>query len=149
MRTMRARFQPAQVQRIIATLPAIESLAADAEVTAGTGRVVTLTIEIHPGQPNRASRLSSTPIRASRLEPGGFPLRTCISTLYASVTNHSEREQERPEFEISFAKNRIQAYSQHKYPRQNVQNSRERILVGSIAFEMPPRKVILRGNDRS
>jgi len=52
MRTMRARFQRAQVQRIIAALPAIESLAADAEVTAGTGRVVTVAIEIHPGQPN-------------------------------------------------------------------------------------------------
>src|SRR6202035_1502617 len=41
----------------------------------------------------RASRLSSAPVRANRSEPGGFPLRTCISTLYASVTNHSEREQ--------------------------------------------------------
>src|SRR5580698_3071503 len=40
----------------------------------------------------RASRLSSAPVRANRSEPGGFPLRTCISTLYASVTNHSERE---------------------------------------------------------
>src|ERR1700686_2498625 len=45
----------------------------------------------------RASRLSSAPVRANRSEPGGFPLRTCISTLYASVTNHSEREQ-RSEF---------------------------------------------------
>src|ERR1700693_1782117 len=41
----------------------------------------------------RASRLSSAPVRANPSEPGGFPLRTCISTLYASVTNHSEREQ--------------------------------------------------------
>jgi hypothetical protein len=41
----------------------------------------------------RASRLSSTPVRVSRPEPGGVPLRTCISTLYASVTNHSERKQ--------------------------------------------------------
>src|SRR5580700_3488299 len=52
MRTMGARFQRTQVKPIIAALPAIESLAADAEVTAGTGRIVTVTIEIHPGQPN-------------------------------------------------------------------------------------------------
>jgi hypothetical protein len=42
----------AQVKRIIAALPAIESLAADAEVTAGTGRVAVTTIEIYPDQAN-------------------------------------------------------------------------------------------------
>ena len=52
MRTMGARFQRTQVKPIIAALPAIESLAADAEVTAGTGHIVTVAIEIHPGQPD-------------------------------------------------------------------------------------------------
>jgi hypothetical protein len=42
----------AQVKRIIAALLAIESLAADAEVTAGTGRVAVTTIEIYPDQAN-------------------------------------------------------------------------------------------------
>src|SRR5438270_10021617 len=41
----------------------------------------------------RAPRLNSTPIRASRPDPGAFPFRICILTLYSSVTNHSEREQ--------------------------------------------------------
>jgi hypothetical protein len=50
-------------------------------------------LSLHPNcQANRtrASRLNSTPIRP---DLGGFPLRICISTLYSSVTNHSEREQ--------------------------------------------------------
>ena len=42
--------------------------------------------------PANGSRLNSPPISASWPEPGAFPLRICILTLYSSVTNHSERE---------------------------------------------------------
>ena len=65
----------------------IESLPADAEITAATGHVTAATIEIHPG--SLRSRLNSTPVRAGRPEPGGFPLRICFSTLGLKVTNHS------------------------------------------------------------
>jgi hypothetical protein len=51
-RTMTALLQRAQIVRIIAPLPAIERLAADAKVTAGVGDVAAATIEIHPGQPH-------------------------------------------------------------------------------------------------
>ena len=50
--TMTALLQRAQIVRIITTLPAIERLAANAEVTAGLGHVAAATIEIHPGQPD-------------------------------------------------------------------------------------------------
>src|SRR5713226_7813491 len=90
---MAALLQRGQVVRIIPALPTIKRLTTDAEVTAGTSHVATATKEIHPGQTNRASRLNSTPVLASRPDPGGVPSRICILTLYSSVTNHSGREQ--------------------------------------------------------
>ena len=44
-----ALLQRGQVVWIIAALPAIERLAADAKVTRGMGHVAAATIEIHPG----------------------------------------------------------------------------------------------------
>jgi len=62
----------------------------DPEVTTGAGDVAAAVIEVQSNGPALPGK--APPGRASRLEPGGVPLRTCISTLYASVTNHSERE---------------------------------------------------------
>src|SRR5882724_511152 len=89
---MAALLQRGQIVRIIAALPTIKRLATDAKVTAGMGPVATATIEIHPSQPNPRlpAQLHSRP---SQPQPGGFPLRICIWTLYSSVTNHSGREQ--------------------------------------------------------
>ncbi|HUD55322.1 MAG TPA: hypothetical protein VMR02_08850, partial [Terracidiphilus sp.] len=50
--TMTALFQRRQIVRIIAPLPTIERLPADAEVTAGVGYLAAATIEIHPSQAN-------------------------------------------------------------------------------------------------
>jgi len=44
------------------------------------------------GLSSAARTNAATPIPASRPEPGGFPLRICILTVYSSVTDHSGRE---------------------------------------------------------
>jgi hypothetical protein len=44
-------------------------------------------------RPGRASRLNAFPVRASWRTHGKFPITNLHSTLYPSVTNHSEREQ--------------------------------------------------------
>ena len=51
VRTVTAPLQTGQIIGIIASLPAIKRLAADAEVAAGAGHITAVTIEIHPGQP--------------------------------------------------------------------------------------------------
>ena len=48
VRAGRARFQGKQVQRIIAALPAVESLATDPEMAASTGHILRAAAEVHP-----------------------------------------------------------------------------------------------------
>src|SRR6184192_307142 len=63
VRAGRARFQGKQVQRIIAALPAVESLATDPEMAASTGHILRAAAEVHPPKRTFASRLSSFPVR--------------------------------------------------------------------------------------
>src|SRR6184192_4310631 len=48
VRAGRARFQGKQVQRIIAALRAVESLAPDPEMPASTGHILRAAAEVHP-----------------------------------------------------------------------------------------------------
>jgi len=59
MRPVGARFQSAEVVGIIAALPAVEGLAADAEMAAGAGHVAATMVKIHPIQadPGLAAQL--------------------------------------------------------------------------------------------
>jgi len=79
-----------QVERIITALPTIEGLTADPKVTAGAGPVAAQTIEIHPILANPSLPAQLFPVRASCRARESPPSRTCISTLYPSVTKHSD-----------------------------------------------------------
>jgi len=93
MRPMRAVLQGREVMGIIAAPPAIERLATDPEVTAGEGRIATVTeIVTHPGQPELASPAQLAP-KARELSRFGYPPSSNLhGDTLPSVTNHSERE---------------------------------------------------------
>jgi hypothetical protein len=96
MRAMGVGFQSGQIVSIEAALPAIERLAADAKVTAGMGHVAVAVIEVrsgypNPGYPNRASRLSSTPIQPVGSNRVVSLYKLAYRHSNPSVTNHSER----------------------------------------------------------
>jgi hypothetical protein len=52
MGTMTTPFQAAQIQRLVASQPAVKGLARDPEMTAGEGHILGLAVEIHPAQAN-------------------------------------------------------------------------------------------------
>ena len=124
MGTMAARFQRAQIKRIIAPLPAIEGLAADAEMTAGTGHVVAVAIEIHPGQPHPGFPAELHPDPSQSARTGWFPAANLHFDTLSSVTNHSEREQPaRHQWKlwfVQFYENYENGYAEVEYPHETL-----------------------------
>src|SRR5271157_3296561 len=91
---MTARFQAAQVQRVVTPSPTIEGLPRDPEMAAGEGHVLAQAIKIHPGQPNSGFPAQLHPNGLQPRRPGWLTVFNLHpDTLLESVTHHSEREQ--------------------------------------------------------
>src|SRR5438477_12471174 len=96
MRPVGAALQTRQVVRIVAFLPTIEALAADAKVPAGEGHVLAAAIVVHPIQAGAGLAAQLLPCARQLARTGKLSLMHLHLDTLQSVNNHSEREHLHP-----------------------------------------------------
>src|SRR5438477_5914444 len=97
MRPVGAALQTRQVVRIVAFLPTIEALPADAKVPAGEGHVLAAAIVVHPIQAGAGLAAQLLPCARQLARTGKLSIMNLHFDTLPSANNHSEREQENNE----------------------------------------------------
>ena len=119
MRPVGAALQTRQVVRIVAFLPTIEALAADAKVPAGEGHVLAAAIVVHPIQAGAGLAAQLLPCARQLARTGKLSIMNLHFDTLPSVNNHSEREHAWPNVASSASKaldtHRMTAWRDFRY----------------------------------